>query len=47
MPRLPERVSYEPEGREEISDDDDIEKLIRAAEAELRAKKEAPEPPTR
>ena len=49
MTRLPERVSYEPEGREEISDDDDddIEKLIRAAEAELRAKKEAPEPPTR
>ena len=46
--KVPERASYEPEGQEvSDEDDDDIEKLIRAAEAELRAKNEAPEPPTR
>merc|ERR1711971_1499983 len=45
---VPERASYEPEGQEvSDEDDDDIEKLIRAGEAELRAKNEAPEPPTR
>ena len=46
--KVPERASYEPDGQEiSDEDDDDIEKLIRAAEAELRAKNEAPEPPTR
>ena len=47
--RVPERVSYEPEGQDAVSEDDDddeIEKLIRAAEKEMKMK-EAPPPPER
>merc|ERR1712029_1215476 len=46
--RVPERVSYEPEGQDAFSEDDDdeIEKLIRAAEKEMKMK-EAPPPPER
>ena len=49
-PKVPERISYEPEGKEISSDEDDdeIEKLIKAAEAELKMKNEdAPPPPER
>ena len=48
-PKVPERASYEPEGQEDVSDeeDDDIEALIKAAELELKMKNEAPPPPER
>ena len=49
--KIPERASFEPEGIEPLSEeesDDEIERMIKAAEAELKEKREsAPPVPTR
>ena len=44
--KIPERASFEPEGNESVSDeeDDEIERMIKAAEAELKEKRESAPP---
>ena len=44
--KVPERASFEPEGNESVSDeeDDEIERMIKAAEAELKEKRESAPP---